>query len=248
MKINESSNILKLPYIGQNYIDELKEGEIAGLSLSEFLEQLLTKEVELRRENGTKTRMRRAKFPYKQYLEDFKYDKYSTALRHELEELSSLNFIDNHENAIFIGTPGSGKTHFAIGLGIKACLAGKSVLFVSVPNLVIELHEAVNNSVFTAYKRKFEKHDLVILDELGYVSFSKEESELLFNLVSSRYGKGSVVITTNLSFDRWSEVFGDTMVTSAMVDRLAFKAHTLDMSLDTSYRYEATVAWSTKKK
>lgn len=247
MKINESSYILRLPYISQNYQDEIEAARTAKLDVESFLTQLLNKEVELRRENGTKSRIRRAKFPYKQYLEDFKYDKYNDELKHKLEELSELKFIDNRENVVLIGTPGSGKTHFAIATGIKACLSGKSVLFTSVPNLVIELHEAINNSVYNSYKRKFEKYDLVILDELGYVSFSKEESEILFNLVSGRYAKGSVMITTNLSFDRWNEVFGDNMVTSAMVDRLAYKAHTLDMTLDTSYRYEATVAWSSKK-
>lgn len=248
MNIKESSSILKLPYINQNYEDELKEAKLTNMDMELFLEQLLLKEVELRRDNGTKSRLRRAKFPFKKYLEDFKYSKYNSSLQREFKELITLDFITNDENAIFIGTPGSGKTHFAIGLGIKACLSGKSVLFVSVPDLVVQIHEAVNNSVFTSYKRKFEKFDLVILDELGYVSFSKEESEILFNLLSSRYSKGATIITTNLTFDRWNEVFGDNMVTSALVDRLAFKAHILDMTLDTSYRYEETVAWNSKKK
>lgn len=248
MKISESSFILKLPFINQNYEDEIKEAKIANLGIEQFLEQLLQKEVEMRRENGTRNRLRRAKFPYRKYLEDFKYDKYDAALQRECDELSTLDFINNNENVILIGTPGSGKTHLAIELGVKACLSGKSVLFLSVPDLVIQLHEAINNSVFTSYKRKFEKYDLVILDELGYVSFKKDESEILFNLISSRYGKGSMIITTNLTFDRWNEIFGDNMVTSAMVDRLAFKAHILDMTLDTSYRYEETIAWSSRKK
>lgn len=248
MKISESSSILKLPYTNQNYKDEIQEARLANMDLEAFLEQLLLKEVELRRNNGTKSRLRRAKFPFKKCLEDFKYSKYNSSLQREFKELATLDFISNDENAIFIGTPGSGKTHFAIGLGMKACLSGKTVLFVSVPDLVVQIHEAINNSVFTSYKRKFEKYDLVILDELGYVSFNKEESEILFNLLSRRYSKGSTIITTNLTFDRWNEVFGDNMVTSALIDRLAFKAHILDMTLDTSYRYEETMAWNSKKK
>jgi len=116
-----------------------------------------------------------------------------------------------------IGTPGAGKTHYATALGIAACLKGRSVLFVSVPNLVIELQEAMSSHQITVYRRKFENFDLVILDELGYISFDKSGSELLFNLLSSRNDKGSIVITTNLTFDRWGDVFGDPTLTGAMV-------------------------------
>jgi DNA replication protein DnaC len=154
-----------------------------------------------------------------------------------------MKFIDNKENIILIGTPGAGKTHYAIGLGIKACLLGKSVLFASVPNLVIELKEAMSMSQMSAYKRKFEKYDLVILDELGYVSFDKVGCEILFNPLSNRNDKGSIVITTNLTFDRWEEIFKDTMLTGAIVDRLAHKAHILDISRETSHRFEETIAW-----
>ena len=98
-----------------------------------------------------------------------------------------------------------------------------------------------------AYKRKFERFDLVILDELGYVSFDKEGCEILFNLLSNRNDKGSIIITTNLTFDRWEEIFKDAMLTGAMVDRLAYKAHILDISRDVSRRYEETVAWKKNK-
>ena len=120
---------------------------------------------------------------------------------------------------------------------------GKNVLFVSVPNLIIELKEAMCMNQLNLYKRKFEKYDLVILDELGYVSFDKSGCEILFNLLSNRNDKGSIIITTNLTFDRWDEIFKDTMLTGAMVDRLAHKAHVLDISRDTSHRFEETISW-----
>ena len=142
-----------------------------------------------------------------------------------------------------MGTPGSGKTHYATGLGIRACMAGKNVLFKSVPNLVIELQESMSRNQVTVYKRKFEKYDLVILDELGYVSFDKTGCEILFNLLSSRNDKGSIVLTTNLTFERWEEIFKDTMLTGAIVDRLAHRAHILDMSREISYRLEDTINW-----
>ncbi|MBS4025231.1 MAG: ATP-binding protein, partial [Clostridia bacterium] len=147
------------------------------------------------------------------------------------------------ENIILIGASGTGKTHYSIGLGVKACLHGKSVLFTSVPNLIIELKEAMSMSQLTSYKRKFATFDLVILDELGYISFDKTGCEILFNLLSDRNDKGSIIITTNLNFDRWEEIFKDTMLTGAMVDRLAHKAHIIELARKSSHRFEETVAW-----
>jgi DNA replication protein DnaC len=138
---------------------------------------------------------------------------------------------------------GAGKTHYSIGLGIKACLNGKSVLFKSVPNLIIELKEAMSMSQLTSYKRKFATYDLVVLDELGYVSFDKAGCEILFNLLSERNDKGSIIITTNLNFDRWEEIFKDAMLTGAMVDRLAHKAHIIELARENSHRFEETIEW-----
>ena len=125
-------------------------------------------------------------------------------------------------------------------------MAGKNVLFKSVPNLVIELQESMSRNQITMYKKKFEKSDLVILDELGYVSFDKEGSEILFNLISNRINAGSIIITTNLLFDRWEEIFKDPILTTAIVDRLAFKSHIINMSGD-SYRIKETKNWLNKK-
>lgn len=169
MKIKENSRILKLSYIYNHYEEEIKEAKQTKKDVGLFLDELLEKEIEQRKENGVKKRIRYAKFPIKKYLEDFDRNLYKQEYIKEFEELDTLKFIDEKENIILIGTPGAGKTHYAIGLGIKACIEGKSVLFISVPNLIIELKEAMSRSQLTAYKRKFEKFDLVILDELGYV-------------------------------------------------------------------------------
>ncbi|TYC85195.1 ATP-binding protein, partial [Acetobacterium wieringae] len=126
---------------------------------------------------------------------------------------------------------------------IKACMASKSVLFISIPNLIIELREAMSLNQVSNYKRNFEKYDLVVLDELGYVSFDKDGCEILFNLLSNRNDKGSIIITTNLAFERWEEIFKDTMLTGAIIDRLAHRAHIMDFSREISYRMEDTIAW-----
>jgi len=224
------------------------EANHTKMSYHEFLKTLLEREAMLRKENGIKNRLRTARFPTKKYLEDFDTSKYAAEIRAKFEELSTLEFITNKENIILIGSPGCGKTHYATGLGIKACMEGMSVLFISVPNLIIELKEAMSLNQLNAYKRKFEKYDLVILDELGYVSFDKEGCEILFNLLSNRNDKGSIIITTNLSFDRWEEIFKDAMLTGAIVDRLAHKAHIMDISRATSHRYEETIAWLNNNK
>jgi hypothetical protein len=127
-------------------------------------------------------------------------------------------------------------------------MEGMSVLFISVPNLIIELKEAMTLNQLNAYKRKFEKYSLVILDELGYVSFDREGCEILFNLLSNRNDKGSIIITTNLTFDRWEEIFKDPILTGAIVDRLAHKSHIMDISTDTSYRYDETITWINNNK
>ena len=247
MNIKEMCGILKLSYIGNNYEEEIIEAKQTNLEFEDFLTKILRQEMIQRKENGILKRIREAKFPYKKYLEDFDRKIYKKEFEAEFKELETLDFIDKKENIILIGTPGAGKTHYAIALGIKACMEGKSVLFASVPNLIIELKEAMSKSQLSVYKRRFEKFDLVILDELGYVSFDKEGCEILFNLLSNRNDKGSIIITTNLTFDRWEEIFKDAMLTGAMVDRLAYKAHILDISRDVSHRYEETVSWKKSK-
>lgn len=247
MEINEIAYILKLPYLRNNAQTLIDEANHTKMSYQEFLKMFLEREFLLRRENSIKNKLRYAKFPYKKYLEDFDTSKYEAEFRIKFDELYTLNFIKEKENIILIGSPGSGKTHYSIGLGIKACMEGMTVLFISVPNLIIELKEAMSLNQLNIYKRKFEKYDLVILDELGYVSFDKEGCEILFNLLSNRNDKGSIVITTNLAFDRWEEIFKDPMLTGAIVDRLAYKAHIMDISRETSHRYEETISWLNSK-
>lgn len=171
MNIKENSKTLKLSYVFNNYEDEIKEAKQTKKDIEIFLDELLEKEIIQRKENGVKKRLRYAKFPIKKYLEDFDKRVYNPEFIKEFEELDTLKFIEEKENIILIGTPGSGKTHYAIGLGIKACMEGKSVSFISVPNLIIELKEAMSKSQLTAYKRKFERYDLVILDELRICFF-----------------------------------------------------------------------------
>ena len=238
----------KLSYIRNSHEHLIAEVRKNRQDYVPFLENLLTCELERRTENGVSRRLKEAKFPIKKYLVDFDRGKYDSAFLPKFEEIETLEFIGKKENIILIGTSGAGKTHYAIALGIAACMAGKSVLFASVPNLITELREAMNRNQLSSYRKKFERLNLVILDELGYVSFDKTGCEMLFNLLSARNEKGSIVITTNLTFDRWEEIFKDPTLTGAMIDRLAHKAHILDISREKGGRFEETIAWLENKK
>lgn len=243
----EVASALKLTYIRDNAESLIREARHRDQDCGELLADLLTGELERRKGNGINRRIAEARFPLKKYLVDFDRGKYDQAFGPKFAELETLRFIDNKENIILIGTPGAGKTHYATALGIAACMAGKSVLFVTVPNLIVELKEAMNQRELTSYRRRFERYNLVILDELGYVSFDKSGCELLFNMLSNRHGKGSVIVTTNRTFDRWENVFVDPVITGAMIDRLAHKAHVLDISREHGGRFEETIAWMENK-
>ena len=138
-----------------------------------------------------------------------------------------------------IGNPGRGKTHVAIGLGLKACAAGKSVLFKNAASLSTELSEARDNYSLGKLEKKICNVDLLILDEMGYVSFDRYQSELLFKVIADRSERGSTIVTTNLAFSEWTTLFENTAMVAALVDRLTFKSYVLDMNGD-SYRLEHT--------
>lgn len=227
----------------ENWQQLVDEARHTRLDHALFLENLLECEWHHRLQNGQARRIKEAKFPLKKYLVDFKRGKYDPVFLPKFEELETLAFIPNKENIILLGTSGAGKTHLAIALGIAACMKGHSVLFATVPNLIIELKETMGQGQMSSYRKRFERYDLVILDELGYVSMDNPACETLFNLISSRNEKGSIIATSNLSFERWEEVFKDPTLTGALIDRLAHKAHVLDISREKGGRFEETIAW-----
>jgi DNA replication protein DnaC len=242
MDIRELTTPLQLSYIGRNFSLLVEEAANTKMSHSDFMMGALTKELEQRHQNRVQRRIREARFPYRKYLVDLDMNEYDESLKHQIEELANLEFIDAKENVILIGNAGRGKTHLAIGLGVAACLVDKRVLFTNVPNLVIELKEALSRNAVTVFRSRFQKYDLVIIDELGYVSFDKEGCDILFNLISNRIEAGSMIITTNLAFHDWVDVFIDPRLTGALADRVARRAHVLDMS-GASYRLKETRTW-----
>ena len=230
-EINNYCKILRMPAIRKNYKEQI--------SFEEYLYNLLKLEYESREENAKQNKLRLANFPYKKYIEDLDIEALPEDGRKKLKSFLTLEFIKSGQNIILAGNPGTGKTHIAIGLGIKACLAGYKVLFTSVPHLINQLKECRSEKTLTSFNSRFEKYDLIIADELGYISFDKEGSELLFSNLSLRAGRKSTIITTNLSFERWDEIFKDPVLTAAMIDRLTHKAYIVNMN-GNSYRLKET--------
>lgn len=235
-EIKEYCNILKLKGIKSHFEEAITE----ATDYEEFLHRLLSYELEEKDKRSIDCRIRNAHFPYKQYMGDIEMNCLPVDMQKKLPELAALNFIEKGKNIIMTGNPGTGKTMVSIALGLKACMAGYKVLFTTVPLLVTALKESNSAKTLRYFENRFEKYDLVIADELGYTSFDREGTDLLFNNLSLRAARKSTIITTNLSFERWVEVFGDPTVTSAMVDRLTYKAILVDMEGD-SYRLRETL-------
>lgn len=239
------SKELRLPTFRENYESAALEAVNQNLSFEQYLHGLLQQEYEARAENRKKARIRQAGFPQLKYLQDLSREDLPREAFERLPQLERLDFIRNGRNLILAGNPGTGKTHLALGLGIKACTEGFRVLFTTVPRMLTQIRESRSEKILSKLEHRFEKFDLVICDEFGYISYDKQGAELLFNHLSLRAGLKSTIITTNLSFDRWPEIFGDPTLTAAMVDRLTHRAFLINMN-GKSYRVKETRQWNNK--
>ena len=233
---------LKIPGINQGLRMKIEEAYKLDQSYEDFLKDILSQAYDTRKENGRKNRIRNAKFPYKKYLDELKIEYLPEDAKKKFKELKTLSFIQEGRNIILAGNPGTGKTHLSIGLGINACNKGYKVYFTTVASLINELKESRSDKKLYTFEKRFEKYDLIIADELGYISFDKEGSELLFTFLSLRAERKSTIITTNLSFDRWNEIFNDAVLTAALIDRLTHKSYVINMNGD-SYRIKETREW-----
>jgi DNA replication protein DnaC len=241
-EVAQFSKALKLSTIHQHFKEEVKEATEKDASYAEFLALLLQREMDTREENARYNRVRRAEFPYKRYLEDLVVGELPPDAQRKYNRLKTLDFIKEGRNVILAGNPGTGKSHMSIGLGIKACMEGYKVWFTTVPLLINRIKECRSEKTLRSFQNRFEKYDLVIADEMGYISFDKEGAELLFTHLSLRAAQKSTIITTNLSFERWGEIFQDPVMTAAMIDRLTHQAYIVNMN-GNSYRMKETKRW-----
>jgi DNA replication protein DnaC len=217
-------------------VDRLaKRARDESWAYEEFLAACLEREVASRQTHGGEARIKAARFPQAKTLEDFDFSYQRSVRKEVVTHLGALDFVEAKDNVIFLGPPGTGKSHLAIALGIRACQAGHRVAFATAAQWVDRLGEAHTQGRLHDELIRLGRTPLLIIDEVGYIPFEAEAANLFFQLVSSRYERASVIVTSNKPFGRWGEVFGDATVAAAMIDRLVHHAEVVSLKGD-SYR------------
>lgn len=203
----------------------------------EFVLHVLNEELLSREQNRKARLLKRAGFPTYKTFDGYSYDHIQLPPNFGHEELESIQFVKEHKNLILLGPVGTGKTHLAIAIGVKACSMGLETKFYSVTELVLKLSEARKQGTLEKLVKTLQKQDLLILDEWGYVPVDRDGAQLLFRIISDSYERNSLILTTNLPFSQWGSVFTDEQMTAAMIDRLVHHGHLL-VFRGRSYRME----------
>lgn len=226
---------LKLKGMLAHYREIAEKASQNNLSYTEFLSLLFEEELKRKNDGTVKTKINKARFPFIKTLEEFDFGFQPSLREKEIIALSSLDFIEKKENVIFLGPPGVGKTHLSVALGIKACMAKYRVAFITAQKLLEELMLSARDGSLADKLLGYSRLNLLVIDELGYMPVSKEQANLLFRLVSMRYEKGSIILTSNYNFNEWGEIFSDQVVAAAIIDRLVHHARIYYIN-GTSYR------------
>jgi DNA replication protein DnaC len=218
--LNDHLKLLRLPVMLRQYPECARQARESKESHESFLLNLTTQELEQRQANQLKRRLQEARFPTIKTLETTDLNKWPDFDSLRFREYVDGDYIARRENLVLIGKHGTGKTHAAIVLGVEACKRGYRVLFTTAADLVNTLVEAREERSLKNYLARLQKYPLIIVDELGYIPFSSEGAQLLFQVFAKRYERGSLLITSNLAFAQWTTVFGDATLTAALLDRL----------------------------
>jgi DNA replication protein DnaC len=226
---------LKLPMMLQEHVKIAQRCAQQNVGHSRFLLELAELELLERERKAAERRLKAAKFPSLKTLESFDFVAQPSINKALVTELMQCAYLEHRENILLVGCPGTGKSHLATALGMQACKCGKKVRFYRVTELITQMMESREERVLGRLKIQLAKLDLLILDELGYVPASKLAAELLFDVISVAYERTSVIVTTNLPFERWVEVLGSERLTGATLDRLTHRCHVLEAN-GQSYR------------
>jgi DNA replication protein DnaC len=235
---------LRMPQAAKVYLPMAREAEDNNLSYEEYFLGVLEQEVTQRDSNRIQRGIRLATFPMIKTLDSFDFKAVPSLNKQKVLKLASCDYIKKQENVILVGSSGVGKTHIATALAYEACRQGLKVKFFTAAGLINDLMAAQQEYKLNRLEKQYSSYQLIVIDELGYVPFSKSGAELLFQFCSSRYERGSIIITTNLEFSKWTEVFSDHQMTAALLDRLTHKAHILNINGE-SYRFKQALAKNT---
>ncbi|MDP8244832.1 MAG: IS21-like element helper ATPase IstB [Candidatus Hinthialibacter antarcticus] len=239
---------LKLPAFLRDYETTAEQCRKDRADYPAYLLALAERETLEREQRAAERRIRAAKFPVTKTLDAFEFKAQPSINEELVRELLRGDYIDKRENILFVGNPGTGKTHLACALGFTACQQGRKVRFFTVTGLITQLLERREEKGLERFHKQLEKYDLLILDELGYVPCTKSGAELLFDVVSRAYERTSLIVTSNLPFENWTEVLGNERLTGALLDRLTHRVHILEAN-GVSYRLmESQKQHKTQKK
>src|SRR5438105_14339545 len=238
---------LRLPAILAEFDQLAREAAAANEGYDQYLLRLTELEVAARAGNAVQTRVRQAGFPMAKDFDTFDFTAVPSLSKPKVLELARGEWIEQRANACFLGSPGTGKTHLAIALGLAACRLGKRVRFFTAACLVTRLEEAQKQYQLERFLKQLDKLELLVCDELGYLSFNRSGAELLFQVFADRYERASLLITSNLAFSEWSQVFQGERMTAALLDRLTHRCHIFEMNGE-SFRFRESMKNKKSKK
>lgn len=238
--ILEYARELRLPTLGGQFARLAEEAAKQGQSHLSYLEALLAAELEERARNAIARRILEAHFPKVKTLEEFEFEKAAQVPASLIRSLAEGSYLKRAEPVVFLGETGTGKTHLAIGLAVAACRQRKRVRFTTAAALINDLMEARSKSELSRITNRWARYELIVIDEMGYVTIPESAAELLFQVVAGRAERAAVIVTTNLPFSEWTTMFPNARLCKAMLDRLTDQAHIIETGND-SYRFRRTL-------